>query len=89
MLSKKIIYVPTYPKYIYICACVRAFVRACVRVCVRACVYVCVTRVRTHTRAHTQPLPQSPSAAQAIDIRCRPTVTVRSACDNADRWLFK
>ena len=34
---------------------------------------------RARTRVH----------ALAIAIRCRPTVTVRSACDNADRWLFK
>ena len=47
------------------------------------------THARAHTRAHAQPSPASPSAAQAIAIRCRPTVTVRSACDNADRWLFK
>ena len=54
-------------------------------------VHACA-RTRAHTCPHTQPSPPSPpspSAAQAIAIRCRPTVTVRSACDNADRWLFK
>ena len=39
-----------------------------------------------HVQTHTQSL--SPSAAQAIAIRCLLTVTVCSACDDADRWLF-
>ena len=39
-----------------------------------------------HVQTHTQSL--SPSAAQAIAIRCLLTVTVCFACDDADRWLF-
>ena len=75
------------------CACThsRIHVRAH-RLRIHACAHAHCLRmhafmhVRTHTCKHTQSL--SPSAAQAIAIRCLLTVTVCSACDDADRWLF-
>ena len=39
----------------------------------------------THVHTHTATV----TAIQAITIRWRPTVTARSACDNAGRWPFK
>ena len=65
------------------CTYARAYTHTHTRVRTHAC-----THVPTHTQP-SPPSPPSPSAAQAIAIRCRPTVTVRSDGDNADRWLFK
>ena len=54
------------------------------------------TRVRTHTRAymcthvHTQTaVAASPPYRLSIFGGAQPTVTARSACDNAGRWPFK
>ena len=65
-------------------ACAYTYVR--IRAYTYARTACAFTHVRTHTCKHTQSL--SLSAAQAIAIRCLLTVTVCSACDDADRWLF-
>ena len=46
------------------------------------------THARTHTRAHTHKH-TAVAAVQVIALRWRPTVTVRSAGDNAGSWVIQ
>ena len=49
------------------------------------------THVHTHSRRrrHLRRTSYRYSVSPNRAIQCRPTVTVRSDCDNAERWLFK
>ena len=54
---------------------------ACAHTCAHTCTHV-------HTRAHTAVV-ASPPYTLSLFGGAQPTVTARSACDNAGRWPFK
>ena len=62
------------------CLRARAHTRAHARIHARA-----HTRARTHSRRRRH---RPPHRLSLFGVT-KPSVTVRSACDNADRWLFK